>query len=630
MAVLEILPLGAWSMRGRTMMRVFWLFLWVLQAYAGASLQVELRFRGHSMYSTEELIAQAGFPDEFSVLEGNRRSFIARLARTNIEEFYQSQGYFNAQVHMEVARLSPGVETYLFRIVEGELFRFRRVTVQYPAGAMQLIRSEQLGTRPGTPFQLSAIARDMQDIRMLYRRHGFLHLRIDHRELVDTTQNEVDVLISIDPGKQVRMGDFFFRSKRTGSQRPGLTRSDWMRSLWESQRGDTVDGNYLTDFRSKILGTQIFSQFVIEDNPNPQDPELSDLHLSAIERIPGDAQLGAFFEQSYGFGFLASTRHRNFLGSFHEGSLHGKVAQNRQEAILGYANPLLFGTRIRFIPTAIRLDQRLIFGHEILPLPANPDSLVERYDAASRSDLSFGIAARVRSRSTAELRYIQKEGQRQSRLKLETGLHFDFTDHPITPRWGLRVNPKVGVGRTLEPQSFLHAFQGRTYPFTEVLSSMYLPIYGSLHSAFAMDYGKYFAKASEDDAIDFYMGGSRSVRGYRFRSIAPYRNIATDSIPLRETGLTPQYLRLSQELRLDLPGKTLQGFQIVQFADWAKVQDSQADFHTAEELALGGGLRYHWQVLTFRLDYTWKKSFHTWGPEPFQLSRITFDLSQAI
>ena len=152
--------------------------------------------------------------------------------------------------------------------------------------------------------------------------------------------------------------------------------------------------------------------------------------------------------------------------------------------------------------------------------------------------------------------------------------------------------------------------------------------------------GKFFNSALEDDARVFYQGGSRSVRGYRFRSIyASYTSQetvtnadgTTEEKEVINTGLTPFYYRFNQELRWKIPVKSWDRWQIVQFFDWAKVMDEESKLYIEEsDASFGLGIRYHWQFLTFRLDYAINKKMKNLGQwENFAWSRFAFDLSQA-
>lgn len=614
----------------------FWcLILFGIIGMANASLW-ELHVEGNSHFTEEQILAQLSIPEEFDQMENTRRNFIMRLGRDALQDLYANEGYFDNRIELLIQSQGDSLTQYRIQIQEGKRYQFLSTLIEVPDTARQLIDEQFLLIQPGQPFQFDLIAQDLASIRTLYRRNGYLHLRIDHREQIDSLQKGIHVKLSVVPGTQVRMGDIYTYSYRTlqdNRKESGLTNPKWLAGLWEVGPKETIDGVYLSDFRNKLLNTQIFSQLTIEDTIRTDGSKLSDIIIKGVERTPGSALLGAFYEQSYGFGFSGEVKHRNLMGSFHEGSFSALIAQNHQEAIFGYANPLFLGTAINLIPTAIRLDGRLITSHEQLPT----DTL-ERYDVAGQGNISFGLNSRIRSSSLAELRYIDKFNQtgtqnREFLVKVESGLTFDFTDDPVEPVLGLKTTPTLGIGRSLLPESKSDFSFSPPYPYLRVTNSVYLPIWGLLTSAFAYDYGKMFNPATEEDAQRFYQGGSRSVRGFLYRSIYPYQMIppqAPDTIPTKLKGLQPIFHRASQEFRLRMPGTTLKDLQIVQFLDWTLVKDGQSGYDQANEMALGLGIRYHWQVLTFRLDYTFYKYFNQYTPEPFQKGRITFDLSQAI
>jgi outer membrane protein assembly factor BamA len=176
-----------------------------------------------------------------------------------------------------------------------------------------------------------------------------------------------------------------------------------------------------------------------------------------------------------------------------------------------------------------------------------------------------------------------------------------------------------------------------------------MPLFWTFYGALSGSVGRFFNTAIEDDARVFYQGGSRSVRGYRFRSIfASYTTSDTTTVTNKETGkdssvvkdnihtaLTPMYFRINEELRWTFPWKSLRAWQIVQFFDWARVMDVKDNtYGDAQEGSIGLGIRYHWQFLTFRLDYaiiTGVTSLdeNKKNSTKFKWGRFAFDLSQA-
>jgi len=623
-------------------------FLLLFAKVAGCS-PWKLRITGAKVYSERFLIEQLDLPAEMNLISPERRNFIIKLAKGNLDDFYQSNGYFSENISLTVNEEmvdSVKIETYVFDIYEGERYRFGDAVIEFTAGADTLIGTNNLAVPKGGYYNPEQISNDQKDIRNIYQKNGYLHITIEHLEYIDTTEKKVDVRYFVDPKRRVIMGNFksrVFRSGfRTVQSEPevGLSDTAWLNTLWRIPHNSVIDGQYYFSFRTKLFSTQLFSQIQLEDSL--QNNGLSDITLTAYERVPGEARYGFSFEEIYGFGISLSSLHRNLFGSFHELGIAAMLAENRQELSLNYAHPLLFGTRISWIPTAIRLDEKIIFNHEKLPAPVKPDSLVERWEVINRATLSFGLSSYIRSRNMLDFRFSRIEGEDNFKIKAETGLTFDFTDNSYDPIMGVRLVPNFGIGGDLRNESFYDEegvekitdfwkiSMERIYTYVDASAFVYIPLFRNLLSAFAFSYGNVFRKASSTDAEIFYQGGGRTLRGYRFRSVFPYKADPDGVSTTPLSGTSPQYFRVNEELRIIPPWKALRSFQLVQFTDWARISDTDESFNTAQEMSLGLGLRYKWQFLTIRLDYALKTNFDDFKPDKFNFSHFVFDLSQAI
>ena len=616
----------------------------------------KLRIIGAKVYGEEFLKEQLDLPAEMDVISQERRDFIIKLRKNNLDYFYHNNGYFSAEISLSISEeLIDGklFEIYTFNVSEGEKYKFGSIAIVLEEGMDTLITVDKLAITKGGFYDLSIISNDRKIVEDTYLKLGYLHMVVEHREYIDSSEKVVNVGFLIDPKHQVRMGNFKSQTFRAGllpgqtEPEIGLSDTDWLNKLWEIKRDSIVDQKYFFSFRTKLLTTQLFSQVKLEDSL--QEDSLSDISLTVYERIPGEAYYGFFFEQIYGFGISYSALHRNFFGSFHEAGVGAVLAQNRQELSLNYAHPLLFGARVSWIPTAIRFDEKIFFNHEKLPAPTNPDSLVERWEVVNRASLSFGLSTSnsIRNRHTFDFRYLRLQGGEEEakdyfKLKYELGFTFDFTDNSYDPVRGWKFAPTFGAGGELQHESFGKVKNSKATDFwkiglehgffyTESSIFGYYPIYRRyLLSAFAFSYGNIFNKAPEDDAQMFYQGGGRTLRGYKFRTVFPYRVDVINDTAKVTSGRSPEYFRINEELRFITPWRPLRSWQLVQFIDWVNISDSDESFNASQQMALGMGLRYKWQFLTFRLDYVLKTQFIDFKLDKFSWSHIVFDLSQAI
>lgn len=602
-----------------------------------------MEFRGNNVFSNFQVEEQIDIPDEFGQLDTTKQDFLMRLSIENLKALYYSRGYFSLEMNLDIRREHISQDSmqrgYVIFINEGERYRFGGTKVIAPDTIAIEIKTTSLETSKDNYYSQDDISKDMQTIMDVYRQEGFLHTQVSSVEMVDTVNKKIYVEINVRPGAKVIMGNIRSttarvqdRGNRGEKSEEGLSDTAWLSSLWRIPKGETIDGKQYNSFKNKLFSTQLFTQIRLEDSLRTDG--LSDVHLNVTERVPGDARYGFFFEEIYGFGAQAYARHKNFFGRFNEFSTNFQIAQHKQEISAGYANPLLFGTSFTMIPTAIRFEDRLTFNHEKINPPAYPDSIEERYEVINRGDLTFGITQHIRFRGTFDTRYVDKNDERLFKLKTEVALTFDYTDDYFNPTKGIRFAPTTGVGTNLKGGLDSPHMIGNPYTYAEATTNLYFPLFWTFYGALSGSCGRFFNEAIEDDARVFYQGGSRSVRGYRFRSIyASYTSTETDKNGKEKevinTGLTPQYLRLNQEIRWTIPVRSWRKWQIVQFFDWAKVTDADDGLYEEEEDAsFGFGLRYRWQFLTFRLDYAFKKKFQDMSlSEPFAWGRFAFDLS---
>lgn len=597
-----------------------------------------LNITGNKAFSNYQLEEQLDIPEEFGKMDTTKQDFMMRLSLENIKALYYSRGYYSLDMSMEIHRdyISQDsiIRGYFINIIDGERFRFNSVKIIVPEEKKIELDETSLNISQKNLYNQEDIAEDLEEIQKIYRKEGYLHVRLSSVEMLDTTKKQIYVEITVDPGAKVMMGNMASNSKRVKDKKynipmddQGLTDTTWLSSLWKIPQGEIIDGNQYNTFRNKLFSTQLFTQIKMKDSLRSDG--LSDVYLDVTERVPGETRYGFFYEEIYGFGAHASAKHKNFFGHFHEFSTGAQIAQHKQEASIGYANPLLFGTSFSFIPTAIRFEDRLTLNHEKINPPAYPDSIEERYEVINRGDLTFGITKHIRFRGTLDTRYVNKNEDELFKLKGEIALTFDYTDDYFNPVKGIRFAPTFGAGTNLSGNINSLYMVGNPYTYGEMTLNLYHPLFWTFNGALSGSVGRFFAKALEDDARVFYQGGSRSVRGYRFRSIfASYESTDEEGNEVINTGLTPLYYRLNEEIRWTFPWKSWQRWQIVQFYDWTRVTDNESIYAERQSESFGFGLRYRWQFLTFRLDYAFKKDLSNWNAEDFGWGRFAFDLSQ--
>ena len=317
---------------------------------------------GNKVFSNFQLNEQLDIPEEFGQLDTIKQDFLMRLSSENVRALYYSRGYYSLDLKLEINRepRSDGSlqRNYVITVKEGDCYRFNEAQIISEDDESIPVDVKSLKISQHKYYNQEDISEDLQEIQKAYRKQGNLHVYLSSEEHVDTTAKKINVIINVRPGPKVLMGNIITTTQRAvnkndkkAAPEQGLSDTAWLSSLWRIPKGEVIDGNQYFNFKSKLYSTQLFTQVKLNDSLRADG--LSDVHLDVIERVPGEARYGFFFEEIYGFGALAYADHKNFFGKFNEFSTSIQIAQHKQEITLGYANPLLFGTAFTFIPTAI-------------------------------------------------------------------------------------------------------------------------------------------------------------------------------------------------------------------------------------------------------------------------------------
>jgi outer membrane protein assembly factor BamA len=595
-------------MNSRFLFRVL-LGVWLCTLYG---YSFELRFAGNQSFSSSQLSRQLELPQDFAELSEYRQSLFLFLAQENLASLYLNSGYFDVEIRfqeLQDSTQSPPSRIFEYTIREGQSYTFGEVILNAPEAVVKLIQERNLSIIRQKNYRYESISQDVQYIYRELRNQGYLHVRVRFEESLDTLAKEVDVRFDIEPGKQVIMGDIILLVDRGGVDDPvrGFTQLSTIENLLNTPKGTIINGSKLSDLRSKLLSTQLYSQVYINDSIQ-EDSHLSDIHIYLTERTPGVLRASLFYENLYGFGISGQLQHKNIGGLLHEGAITGFLAPRKQEIGLGYANPLLFGTGIRF-------EDRLILNHELVQSIVDRTQTEYKRELINKGTLTYRFNRSWWIRGATDLRYVNRSNDEVIKFKVEATPALEYTDRIFNPTQGWNASLTFGQGGEFA--------WDRRYLYSEAQVNVYLRILNWLRPAISLNAGTFFSEGLWDDAENYFQGGPRTVRGFNPSTIHPY-GVEHEGQPV-----TPRFVRISSELRMNTPYFGLDAPQSVLFYDWTRVSDVQLEIPARYEDALGFGLRFRWQLVTLRLDYTLMRSLHKqFKIEPFKWVLLSFDLSQ--
>jgi outer membrane protein insertion porin family len=140
-----------------------------------------------------------------------------------LKEFYEAEGYFEAEIKPEAQNLPDGDVSVTFRITEGRKIRIDRIVIEGAHGLTPAQVKEVMATRkcefipimipgcelivPGT-VQRQRLDEDVDRIVQLYNDHGYVQARVESSDIqVDRVKARATIRIVVVEGPQFRVGD---------------------------------------------------------------------------------------------------------------------------------------------------------------------------------------------------------------------------------------------------------------------------------------------------------------------------------------------------------------------------------------------------------------------------------------
>jgi outer membrane protein insertion porin family len=134
-------------------------------------------------------------------------------AREVLQDFYESEGYFEVQITPEVERFADGDVRVVFSINEGRRITIDRIAIDGNRGLSDREIKRVLATQERQYFilrgklQRQRIDEDIERILALYNDHGYIQARVESHEVrLDRERARVTLVFHVVEGPQYRVG----------------------------------------------------------------------------------------------------------------------------------------------------------------------------------------------------------------------------------------------------------------------------------------------------------------------------------------------------------------------------------------------------------------------------------------
>lgn len=521
----------------------------------------------------------------------------------NIKSFYLDRGYLNFQIKSTDVSITPNKKklTISINVDEGDKYTFSDISI---SGVIDEFSESELKSslevKKGEIFSSKLVNQSSQNISSYLGNFGYAFANVNPISSIDEKNKTVSYDFFIDTGNRIYVRNINF----IGNTR---TKDKVLRREMRQFESSWYDDSKVTRSKFRLTRLQYFSAVDIDTATVPGNPDQVDLNINVTERNTGKIMVGAGVSSAEGLMGSFNVSQRNFAGSGNTVALGVSTGQINRTYSLSYTDPYY-------------TEDGVSRGFEVYRRDRNTAKLrgIGTYNTYSYGGgLNFGIPLSEKDflnfGTTIDFTELELTNRSPSLYKdycnkatssgdvdctansvaFNAGITTDTRDNVLTPTEGMMTKYTATVTAPVMDLRY-YKVQASTeyYKPLDSKKKFTLKLRGMI--GYADDYGgeQYpFFK-------NFYMGGVRSVRGYRTSSIGP-KYFNTTAGRWFTTGGTKSVLA-SAELYFPVPGlKKNDSFRLSTFFDAGGVFSDNESISTAEryeqgELRYSMGLGVQW------------------------------------
>jgi outer membrane protein insertion porin family len=564
-------------------------------------------FTGHTKFTQGDLssIMELKETNLLSWWEKDDRYSKATLASDleKIKSFYLNRGYLNFKILSTSVTISPNKKTLeiFIDIDEGEKYSFGDISISGEIGDFEENElKQQILFKKGEMFDSSKVTEASEKINNMLGDYGFAFSNVNPISKIDDLNKVVSYDFFITTGNKVYVRNINF----IGNTR---TKDKVLRREMRQFESSWYDQSKVARSKFRLTRLQYFSQVDVDTAQVPGTNDQVDLNVSVTERNTGKVMLGAGVSSAEGLMGSFNISQRNFAGTGNTVGLGISTGRINRTYSLSYTDPYFTEDGVSRGFTVYKRDRntaklRGIGTYNTYSMGAGINfsiPLSEKDSLRFGSTLDFTELDLTDQSPTLYKDYCNRALTAGSVDCTADSLVFDLSfvtdtrDNVLVPTEGTLNTYKAEISApVLDLRYYKISASTEMYKPLDKNKDFTLKLRGSL--GYAGEYG------SENYPFfkNFFMGGVRSVRGYRTSSIGPkYFNSVANRY--YTTGGTTSVLA-SAELYFPVPGMKKKGsFRLSTFFDAGGVFSdneslSSSDQYEQGELRYSVGLGLMW------------------------------------
>lgn len=446
-----------------------------------------------------------------------------------LKSFYLDRGYINYALDSVQVTISPDKkDIYItLNIHEGEKFKVRSVSVSAGKELNQkfLLFVAKSFNKVGQYFSNAKITSTIEYMNRTLGNDGYAFSDVVMNPVVDDKTKEVDLEFVVNPGKRVYVRRISF----VGNEK---TKDDVYRRELRQMEGASYVGDLIERSRVRIQRLPYVEDVTVETPEVPGRDDQIDVEYTIKERLAGSFNVGAGYSGDNGVVFQASISHSDVFGTGNALSMSLSSSDVVKNFSVAYVNPYFtpdgISRSLNLFLRQIDTDKTVLSSYVVnsagaglsYGIPLSEYSVLSLGATVSTSEIGQTLiplqTGGFVSSSPAEVSgFLQRYGDRYDQLALNIGYVNDTRNRSVfVDRGALRaINLEWAT-----PGSDLEYYK------VDYTADHYWKAWG--RSVFHVDYHVGLGKGVGNlDELPFYekyvLGGIRSLRGFRARSVGP-------------------------------------------------------------------------------------------------------------
>ena len=436
----------------------------------------------------------------------------------SLRTYYLDRGYLNFAIDSTQVTISPDKkDIYItINITEGELYKVSEVKL---GGDLTLSENELLELiliKAGELFSRKKVTETTQKITDSLGEKGYSFANVNSIPDIDKENKTVSITFFVDPGKRV----YVRRINFSGNTK---TKDEVLRREMRQQEGAWISTAQVERGKLRLQRTGFFKTVNVETPMIPGTADQVDVNYAVEEAPGGQFGIGLGFSQSSGLILTTSLSQDNFLGSGKRVSFAFNNSQINSRYSIGYLNPyytidgvsrgfnMFYKETDAFDANLAEYDTKDVGADVIFGIPISETNSIDTSLQYKKTDISLGGTASTQVRD-----FVTLNGSEYDIFSWNIGFSYDTRNKAILPDKGTyhRVGSEVVIPAGSDVEYFKVNYE--TKWFKDVYEDYILTLGADV------GYGDAYGDTTELPFFEnFYVGGPRSVRGYKENTIGP-------------------------------------------------------------------------------------------------------------